>query len=224
MLGLSGEALFTAVMALTLGLQGAWSLLKTLRSRASAVGTVSDMKLGADGLVPVVDFVGADGTAGRFCADHDGYLKLGETVPVRYDRRAPHRVRIATFQGSYLRPILALVLAPFVLSLARTIETRHDSVAPLDRVAVYIPLRVSLLDLESCARRSCSAARLERRLHAYDRARVAAEPLASPSVRAGILDVQRSLRAVRRGGAHPPAAPIAALRSTLIDGEAVPVP
>lgn len=108
-----------------------------------------------------------------------------------------------------------------MISLGWTIEERQSRVDPFTRVGVYISLHLSLLDLEPCARRACSAAKLARQLSSYDRARRAAAPLASQLVRARIAEVQRSLQSARRGEGRPRAAPIEALRTALIAEEQV---
>jgi hypothetical protein len=219
MVDVSFAALLMDTGGVGLALGGAWSLVRTTRLRAPATGTVSEFRFDGEGPVPVIEYVGADGASARFCAAHDGYLLLGQSVPIRYDPRRPQQARVDTLVGSYLRPMLAVLLAPLVVSLAWTIEKRETRVAPLDRVTVYIPLHLSLIELAPCARHSCSAANLARRLDSYDRARLAAEPLASPSVRSRIAELQRSLRLARRGASRPRAAPIAALSAALIAEE-----
>lgn len=78
MFEISAAALLTGAAGFGLGLCGALSLLRTARLRALADGKVTGYEFDGEGVVPVVEFVGADGTKGRFRAVHDGYLKRGK--------------------------------------------------------------------------------------------------------------------------------------------------
>jgi hypothetical protein len=94
-----------------------------------------------------------------------------------------------------------LLIAAVVLAATWTFVQRSDRVEPAERVAAYVPLIASLDELGACARGSCSEQTTQRRLHARDRARRAAAPVASTRVGAGIARLQRRLAPVRRGGA-----------------------
>jgi hypothetical protein len=218
-LGLTSGALGIGVLGLLLvaGLatSATWTLLGPLRLRAHADGSVVDLDVASLGN-PIVEFVAADGTTVRYMDTLDGHLALGQSVPVRYDPRAPHRARVATAEATYLRPALMLLIVPVLLAATWTLVQRADRVEPADRVAAYVPLMTSLDRLGACAHGSCSATTTRRRLRAYDRARRAVAPVASPSVEAAIAELQRRLAPVRRGRGRVPAAPIAALGRTMM--------
>lgn len=215
-LGLTDRALgigaMGVLMAVGLVLSAVWTLLGPLRLRANADGRVVGV---ASPDNAIVEFVTADGVTVRYVDSLDGGLRTGQSVPVRYNPRAAHRARVATPDATYLTPLLMLAIAPVVLSATWTIVKRENSVAPGDRLSVYIPLSASLDKLEPCARGACSATTMRRRLHSYDRARLAAAPFDSTLVGAQIAALQRSLASVRQGGGSLRAAPIEAVSQTL---------
>ncbi len=215
MFGLSAVATLTFLFAASLALNAVWELLSASRMRAPAEGAVTGWEANGEGCDPIVEFVGADGTRGRFVARSDGYLDLGQTVPIAYRASAPHRARVATPMGTWVRPVGMLVLAAVVATWTSTSVERASSAPPEGRVAAYDALNRSLDPLERCASWSCAAPAMQRRLRAYDRARLAAAPLASERVGARIAEVQRSLVRVRRDQRRPRLAPILELRLAL---------
>lgn len=201
-------------IAATLVFSAVWMLLGPLRLRARADGTVVgyDARTLGD---PIVEFVTADGTTVRHVAALYGHPKIGQSVPIRYNPRAAHRARVATPEATYIEPLVMLAIAPFVLSATWTLVQRENSVAPGDRLAVYIPLSASVQELGACARATCSARTMRRRLRSYDRARRAAAPFHSPRAGAQIAALQRSLASARRGDRRPPAGPIEVVDQTV---------
>jgi len=106
---------------------GAFALHEMLGMRASATGIVVGSELGGDAQkLPVVTFTTAHGEEARFVsnAEMGRFLgpRIGDTVPVRYDERRLDHARIATFGGSFLAPVVVLLvgvafLVMFVLVL-----------------------------------------------------------------------------------------------------------
>ena len=218
MFGLEDTAVAIAAMGLliaaTLTFSAVWTLLGPLRLRARADGRI----VGHDPETlgnPIVEYVTADGTTMRYVDALDGHMETGQSVPIRYNSRAPHRARYATPEATYLTPLVMLAIAPLVLSATWTVAKRENSVAPGDRLAVYVPLSASLQKLDACARRACSATTLRRRLQSYERARLAAAPFASPLVGAQIAALQRSLASAKQDDQRPQARPIEAVLQTL---------
>jgi len=79
-------------------------LVRVLRLRGRAQGTVV-REAPSDGIsCAVVSFVTADGV--RFEFEGDDGRPTGATVPVRYDEHDPNRARVDTFEGSFFLPAL----------------------------------------------------------------------------------------------------------------------
>jgi hypothetical protein len=191
-----------------------WTLLGPLRMRARADAEVVGLDARTLGN-PILEFVTSDGTTVRYVESLGGNLKTGQSVPIRYNPRAPHRACIATPAATYLTPAVMLAIAAVVLSATWIVVERESSIAPGDRFAVYVPLSASLQDLAACARRSCSPTTLRRRLRSHERARLAAAPLDSPLVSAQLAALQRALATVGRGDGRPPAEPIEVVGHTV---------
>lgn len=92
------------------------------RMRVATSGTVVDTEIGGEGeKLPVVIFTSAQGDRVQFTgfAAMGRFLgpRIGDTVPVRYNERAPNEARIDTYRSSFQGPVILLLFGVVLLAV-----------------------------------------------------------------------------------------------------------
>lgn len=163
---------FSALLGLAFAAAAIYIAVRQLRLPSRATGTV----IAADSYEnePVVRFTARDGRTIDFRATAGGHVgrwgyRIGQSVAVRYDPQHPHLATIATFRGSWLTPLVGLLLgAAFIWVGVSVIADQTNEpvqrVDPMVRAArerVYLPLVATLAKLRACIDDEC-AKRAER--------------------------------------------------------------